>query len=271
MKRASTAMMVITVASATIAAICVPCYSRGRRIDPELRFFVPYRPLSVDEASVVYPIEYALHSNEANDVVFIGDSTCCDGVDPARLERTGIRSYNLGSLGGLGPVPYAITLRAYFEHHPRPKLVVLCLSPFTLGTPAAWDQGKRFIANYGPETDRGFVEACQAMAYFVRRGATWSASQRDRRGDPLRDYEHETYWSLKPKVLARRGFHPLPEEHSQKRREPPKEHFMVWPNWEKGVPDICRTCGEFNVPLLIRFMPVAEHLRSERDFDELLK
>ncbi len=40
-----------------------------------------------------------LRSNEINDVIFLGDSTCHDGIDPVLFERnlSQLRAYNLGS------------------------------------------------------------------------------------------------------------------------------------------------------------------------------
>jgi hypothetical protein len=103
----------------------VTCYGVGRNTDRELRFLEPRRRPTVDEATIVYPVEYSLSSREKNEIVFLGDSACTDGIDPAKLR---VPSYNLGTAGGLGTAGYEIILRAYLGGHPKPRLVVLCLS-----------------------------------------------------------------------------------------------------------------------------------------------
>src|SRR5271163_608137 len=90
-------LAVVATALVTLGVVASISYWVGRRTEPALRFLEPRRPPTIDEAAIAHPIEYALGSHEANDVVFLGDSTCRTGIDPRRL--SGFRAYNLGSQG----------------------------------------------------------------------------------------------------------------------------------------------------------------------------
>jgi hypothetical protein len=195
-----------TIAALGIAAlvfVCLSafCYRTGRAVDTESRFFDPGRAPDVDEALCACKIEYALHSREANDVVFIGDSSGCDGVDPIAFERaSGHRAYNLCSEARLGPVGYLATLEAYLLNHPRPMCVVLCVTPITFEWPLGFmgaDIANHFVAHYGHEV--GMFSARQDVAYFAQCGAaSWLSARRadDVRDLPLSSLGTETYRSL---------------------------------------------------------------------------
>ena len=67
-------------------------------------------------------MDYAENSPEANDLIFLGDSTCFAACLPNQFERqTGLRTYNLGVFGGLRFRGFAVVLRRYLRHHPPPR------------------------------------------------------------------------------------------------------------------------------------------------------
>ena len=99
---------------------------------------------------------------EHNDVVYLGDSTTLESVNPAVIdEQLGIQSYNLAT-GGQSAVESEVVLREYLAHNERPRLVVLglycepsasrhtprrrsthtctasCPLPYVISTSAAW-------------------------------------------------------------------------------------------------------------------------------------
>src|SRR5580693_4556673 len=101
MRRASRwlpAAMVLAVAAPTIGALVGTAYCMAKSLDSELLFLDPSRAPTIDETMISCPVEYALHSAEANDVVFVGGSSCRCGIDPALLP--GLSSFNLGSIVG---------------------------------------------------------------------------------------------------------------------------------------------------------------------------
>ena len=87
--------------------------------------------------SPAYPIAYAApNSDERNDVVFFGDSTCRSfGIDPLEFQRiTGLKAFQLGEqwqkLGGNG---MAVTVMAYLTSCiPSHAICDVCVSPFML-------------------------------------------------------------------------------------------------------------------------------------------
>src|SRR5580704_17147046 len=112
-----------------VGILGIVTYRWGATTDTEMRFLDQGRAPTSDEAFVSCPIEYSLHSREANDVIFLGDSVCRYGIDPNQFQRlSGLKAFNLGSFGFLGPSGYAITARTYFANHPKPQAVVLCMS-----------------------------------------------------------------------------------------------------------------------------------------------
>jgi hypothetical protein len=266
-------MLVVTSLVSTVIVISTASYCVGRRIDPETRFLEPDRPPTLNEAVVAFAVEYALQSDEANDVIFLGDSTCAFDIDPVLFGRlTGLRAYNLGTMGVIGPTAYRITLQAYLAHHPKPRLVVLCLFPFVGEIEVLYrfgDVAPRFIENYGPEVADA-VPFHTGILYFIKRGGASLRTTRDCRSEVLTYRESETYYSLKQKVFAGRGFQRLPGEHGEAkeiaRPGPPK---LVREEWDQGVRRIAEECEKAGVPLLIRFTPVPESFTDARDFSQL--
>src|SRR5580704_17273953 len=114
-------LLVLAVCIATFGGLAALAYSSGCRLESEMRFLDQGRAPTSDEAFAACPIEYSLHSPEANDVVFLGDSVCRYGIDPDQLQRlSGLKAFNLGSFGFMGPSGYAVTAKTYFANHPRP-------------------------------------------------------------------------------------------------------------------------------------------------------
>jgi hypothetical protein len=257
---------------AVVSLLCTLTYRVGRDLPPELRMMDPRRRPTIDEAFAARPIAYALQSNEPNDVVFFGDSTCRNGIDPKRLN--GFSSCNIGSARGLGPKGMAVTIFAYLTHHPRPKAVVMCVSPFCFEVDTGTAGGEfpvRFVANYGPEVP-GVLPAIESVSYFIRRGAVSSldGNAREVRDDPLDGYERETYRTFANKMAVSRGFFALPRVHGQDRpidRPGPQNIVNAdWDQWIRRVADKCRADG---VPLLIHFTPISRDVADAREWSQL--
>ena len=69
-------------------------------------------------------------TNQENDVVFIGDSSCLQGVRPKIIEqRTGLKVVNLALYGFSGPQAYDVILRRYLKNNKPPKLIIYYFSP----------------------------------------------------------------------------------------------------------------------------------------------
>src|SRR5580704_11538747 len=193
-------------------------YCVGRNTESDLRFLEPRRPPTVDEAAISYPIEYSLRTNEKNDVIFLGDSTCRCGIDPAEFKRlSGLRAYNLESQGKAGPMAFVLTVKAYLLKHPTPRIVVFSLSPLVCELAGDWRDARmqdRLLGNYGPEV-AGLIPRHESLLYFIKRGsltalagssALIAGRQEDVRDRPLSGLESHTYRSLDRTTREKRGY-----------------------------------------------------------------
>jgi hypothetical protein len=214
----------------------------GANYEGPLRLLEPYRAPTGDEAAGLIPIDYAINNDTANDVIFIGDSSCRSGLDPRLFERlSGLKAYNLGSFGSLGMWAHLLTLKTYLAHHPTPRVVVLCVSPssvlkpvpdrpdpFTIPvqTTTAGQLYERFLRVYGPPSERRGIlaDGTASLRYFINRGMAISKALSKNRlagqpydplDEPITGFAKETYNTLRDKTLERRGYFPLPGEHAE--------------------------------------------------------
>jgi hypothetical protein len=284
-KRITLAALVLGLTAGTCGLLSVSAYRLGRNTESDLRFLEPRRPPTVDEAVIALPIEYALRSDERNDVIFLGDSACRCGIDPVEFTRsTGLRAYNLGSQGRAGPMAIVLTAKAYLLRHPPPKIVVLCVSPI------GWDMSTdrrddgmraRLLANYGPEVE-GLVPWNKRVLYFIKRGSLAASAARsvlftgppdDVRDFPLVGLEGDTYRTLERRTRESRGYGRLPGLHHAKEPglERKGEPVTVPDAWDRGVRLLAETCHAMGIPLLVRFSPMPGECARMRDFSPVEK
>jgi hypothetical protein len=282
-------------AAVIVAAFCLFCGSFayvGANYEGQLRLLEPYRPPNADEAVVLIPVDYALNSNEANDVLFIGDSTCRCGVDSKRFTKlTGLTAYNLGTAGSTGIWGNYITLNLYLAHHPVPRAVVLCISPISLlvtksqsggggngegggggGQTSAGSLYERFARAYGPPGSRKSVlaDGSASLKYFINRGMSVTRVMPgafahghfpDRLDDPLYGFSSETYRSLRAKTSESRGFFPLPkrQDNGVIVEELAEPHTIV-PSMNEIVCDFAALAQSRSFRLIIRLAPMSREV-----------
>ncbi|HEV8000900.1 MAG TPA: hypothetical protein VGP63_13535 [Planctomycetaceae bacterium] len=280
--RISPTLLVLACTTLMAGILVFVTYRRGAATDTEMRFLFTWLAPDIDEASALCPVEYALRTADGNDVIFLGDSTCRTGVDPARFETlTGLSAYNLGSLRGIGAAGFVITAKAYLLHHPKPRALVLCVTPTCFEVEAGTVGGPlsgQFVSNYGPEVAE-FVPLIARVSYFSKRGV-WSVWPRidvakermhgqDVRDVPLRGYKTETYHSLQRKTRESRGFFALPGLHGPPKGIGGAEATLVQDEWDQGIRRLAQVCDAADVALLIQFTPVTAQVAAARDFGPL--
>jgi hypothetical protein len=246
------------------------------RIDPPLLH--PFRPPTRDEAVVAYPAEYALKSSDYNDVVFLGDSTCRCSIDPAEFQSaSGLSAYNLGSMGALGVGSYEVILQVYLKHHPKPRAVVLAVTPDDLDVelsekPGGWPHLFRW--SYGPGRDAIRLPSdLESLEFFSRRGVQivcerWADALAGRRFDPrvqlLVGGGNYTYLTLERKVRQSRGYWALAGKHWPGGTEPPnKSTFAVARQWDAGFGAIAEIAEDAGVLLIIRLVPLVDTVTTD--------
>jgi hypothetical protein len=278
----SLAILVLASTSATLGILGLVSYRIGLAENTELRFFGTGTRPNVDWATAACPVEYALRTTDTNDIVFLGDSTCRTGLDPARFERaTGLAAYNLGSLRGIGPNGFVITAKAYLIHHAKPRAFVLCVTPTCFEIEAGTLAGplpKEFAANYGPEVSE-VVPLVGRISYFCRCGVStfwkpvgWTEKEvrgRDVRDVPLRGLKTETYRTLQSKTRDARGFFNLPGKHGPPKGVGRAEKILIHPKWDEGIRRLAQICEEAGVRLVIQFAPISADVAKARDFASL--
>jgi hypothetical protein len=263
---------VLGAAFLTVFTLGGSAYVRGRAMDATERFFQEAgRPPTAGEGSVAASAHYALFSDEPNDVIFVGDSACWNGVDPIRLRRmTGLQSYNLGVPGYLGARWCPMTVRAYLSRHPEPKAVVLCLSPLGLEVDSGpWEESlRRIVTFYGLEMD-GVGPTTETVPYLVRSGVRALVGYPDYRALPLIDFNNtDTYFTEQVGIFAARGFYGLPPG-AHLVIPPAEQGELIREDWDRGVHETADLCAAAGVKMLILFAPIEASYKDSRDFDGL--
>ena len=121
-------------AATALSTLLPPMYFVGKRHDDRRIFLCNYRAPNEFEAFSSYPMDYARESDEANDVIFVGDSSLRYDLQAPQFEReSGLRAYNLSSVGLLAIGGFTPVVEAYLHsRHPRPRLIVLGILPAAL-------------------------------------------------------------------------------------------------------------------------------------------
>ena len=96
------------------------------------RYKMHKRP-SVEESIVQWQVYHLFDAVEPQDVVLIGDSSCLMGVMPDVItEETGLKAWNLGTVGTLSIAGHARILEQYLKKNGPPQVVVYHVTPTTL-------------------------------------------------------------------------------------------------------------------------------------------
>jgi len=99
-------------------------------------------------------VKYALHGTRA-DILLVGDSSLVFGIRPDVIEReTGLSAYNLGLPAGAVLFYPRMLLDHYLALNGKPRLIVLCASPWTYvrkqnDLPHLWADALRFTLRHG--------------------------------------------------------------------------------------------------------------------------
>jgi hypothetical protein len=271
--------VVLALGATTLAGLAGGSYHLGRANDaraPELQFLRPGHAPTVDEACLTLVGEYAVRSQEANDVIFLGDSACRMDLDPLSFEsRTGLRAYNLGTFGTSGPNVLAVIAKSYLANHPWPRAIVLCLSPISLRYETRRQAGSvqwRFAQVYGSRAERPHApdarSVVDSIGYAMRRGAGLVADTVGTLGRveapdaldvPLIGMPEATYSTLGDTVRAQRG-HWVLRGHEKEANghdwPSAKKRIFISPDWDRGLDEIAELCKRERILLVFRAAPL---------------
>lgn len=279
------------VALSIVAAIGVPLAFFEQHVaiaHPE--FLARDRAPSAEEARTILPIEYALYSEDRNDVIYLGDSTCMGCAIPAEIEkRCGVRCWNLGIFGPASIDGTRIVARGYLSRHPAPELVVLVVCPETLSHDRA---GKNFAKNlvitYGPCVG---VEPRDAGSCFQRMLRFISLDQETvERGAAILVADGRAWLGLGPNAVDCRqrptgGFKVSVDELTKdyrrvrgvargiagfdtKFQERPGFRVQVLSEWRDGIRELASLTEAHGARFMIRLAPIRSDAKSE-NFSEV--
>ena len=128
--RARVSLAVLAVISVTIAVVGGITHLVTNDLVNEDVYLKNYRKPFFEESMVYHKMDYALHSNETNDVIVLGDSSGLMDIDSLQLEKaTGLRVYNLSTMGWLHADGHLDILKNYLAHHPKPRLIIYTVLP----------------------------------------------------------------------------------------------------------------------------------------------
>jgi hypothetical protein len=280
--------VVLGTAAATLLAVTATALCCATAAPPELRFFDPRRPPTIDEAWAVSVMDYALSSDEKNDVVFLGDSACRSAAEPVQFERlTRLHAYNLGVLfGGLGPDVLQQVVRSYLLRHPRPQLLVLCPSPvcFERDVPKSYLRIRdRFLSCYRFENPdlrslEGILNYITSTSYMLQQGTllAWhdvssslTRQHHDVRDDPLTGETTQTYRSREQLTRRSRGFYRLSGSGHITSLDRPGGVVGVRSDWDRGIRQLAESCQDAHVPLMIRLAPISAEASKNLNFSSV--
>jgi hypothetical protein len=276
-RRLAPTVFVLVIATITLSALGAAAFYKGSTAPVPLRFFDPRRSPTFDESWIVSVMDYAFSSNETNDVVFLGDSACRTGIDPILIERlTGLRAYNLGIVGDLGPSVMLDVAKAYLLNHPAPRLVVLCVSPAALrrDVPQNWKSLQNHCASCFTPDSRDFASIEAGWEYNLKHG-TVMAWQRlvsplhDVRDNPLLGMGKETYRTFELSMRKARGYVPLNGGYPIEPLIVEGDIVSVHKVWDAGVRRLAEACDKAQIPFLLCFAPIAAEASKALNFDSV--
>lgn len=260
------------VAGLTAVLFVTPAFVLGWKWESERHFLKNYHTPDWAEAHIKNQMDYVLTNHDANDVLFIGDSTTTVGIEPVLYERiTGLRGYNASLPGFVGIDSSLRLVESYLENHPAPQLLVYSAHPKDYGLePENWEGIRdRFAWSYGVWSGGPPFEPDFSPIYYVREGIRIAAGE-FRGGQSHYFGKHVRQW--KDLVLSQRGFFESPGmlREEEKFQPPPIHRFTVSPWYARHLHALAQLTLKRGILLMIQPTPVMARERQE-DARELME
>jgi len=199
---------------------------------------------------------------------------------------SGLKAYNLSQMGKVGPLGFYLVGAAYLQHHPKPKAIFLCMTPFAFQVGAKQTGGTlaaRFLANYGPEVP-GMVPSYKSVEFFAKRGITqtWRSMQialgyhpRDPRDLPMfsKSKAGESYRDLQRRLAEGRGYWlpvGLRGPGWNARQGWPGQPVKVDGEWDDSVDRLAELCEKQGIPLFFLLTPVRGDYKNAKDYSAVV-
>ncbi len=266
--RVGPSLLVLATVALSTPLVVAPIFVVGKKYEDEKRFLMNYRPPNDHEVFLAVKMDYVRNCDEANDVLFLGDSSCYAGIRPGQFEQaTGLKAYNLGLPGLIDSEGFALVLRSYLAHHPKPRLVVACFHPWTLDkTSYAPELRDHFLWCYGSGTEAARPPHQDGLGFYARQGAwnlfgelTGGVNRRCTETIQGQIRDGDTYRARQHLIEDQRGFFEFPPGAMvglDRPRGIPDAPYAVNAAHRAGFRTLARICKDNGINLLIRLMPV---------------
>jgi hypothetical protein len=275
LRRSMPTFAVLGVILGMVAVLLAVTYSIGKKWEEDRHFLKNYRVPDQFELFLNMSIEYCRNSSEKNDVLILGGSSGRTGLDPQQLEDlTGLKAYNLASMGEFGMDKDLFTLRTYLEHHPKPQVVVLCVNPEELEFPPPdyiQETRSRFYWCFGDgsESTRPIHE--NPFEFHARQGGWilygYATGGFERyANEPVPAFFGKSYNVFTKEIIARRGFDQLPTLHGPRKELKGTGPFVVSAYHRQQLENLALMTQEAGCLFLIRLAPISLDV-PQRNFD----
>jgi hypothetical protein len=281
-------LVLLAILAGAVVIIFPPMFYIGKSYDDQRIFLRNYRAPNEYEAFTSYAINYAAESDENNDVIFGGDSSLRYDVRTSQFEQeTGLRAYNLGSVGLVAIKGYTQIFSAYLSsRHPKPRMIVFCILPTALNlvdepfrSQEERDIKGRLLWCFGPGTEE--LRPHNSLLYHIRVGFKYTygrlAGGFDRfASEPIPLKNGATYRSLQQEITKMRGVSKGPEGPMiAGNGVRALDTFTISDQFRIELSELIRLIADHGIPLLIRLTPVAgatvEHSPTLRAWAEDLE
>jgi hypothetical protein len=194
---------------------------------------------------------HAAKSTEANDVIFFGDSSCRIALATLQFQReTGLKAFNIGSLGQIYTRGFNLILREYLRHHPRPRLVVLCIPPQYVGFSHRYFRGASAEVGYwfhwcygeGMPGDRErYYSPVELARRGIRESYAWLRGGQETLADEQVEPGQPSFNEVRRNFEAERGFERFKQSlGSQARRPSASDPFDVHDDFRADFDEVAR-------------------------------
>ncbi len=231
------------------------------------RFYNPAVAPDIAESIVQWQVAHSTLVNEQQDLLLLGDSACLGGLlAPDLMERTGLKTWNLGTFGFTYTTGHADILDFFIERNGPPEFLIYYTSYYPLarsrGTPAVREWTTR-LQNWMAPPEKTFHLLPSLRYRRELRDTIWALGREEityagldvPRGEFGSDNE------IRKILWENRGT--LPGDPDDILEEDRFENGISWrpqfhPDSEEGLIRIAETAREHGFPILFIFSPLPE-------------
>lgn len=231
------------------------------------RFYNPNVKPDVAESIVQWQVAHASILNQRQDLLLLGDSACLGGLDAAALtEKTGLKTWNLGTFGFTYTEGHADILEFFIERNGPPRFLIYYTSYYPLSrglnTPAvrSW-LGRLRDWMAPPARSRRLLpslsyrrELRNALWALGREGVAYAGTDLPRDNFPSDDWTREHLWANRGSLLIDAHEIEVEDRFDDGISWRPGYH----PDSEGGLRRIAGIAREHDFPVLFLFSPLPE-------------